>query len=168
MDVEKSENLRLGITEGVQHGAGFERGVLGQIHNEFHAHSPVARVVAVRQTELRVELLANRTHGAVADDGERGVDVHTGRETVGWIAFFIHALIEQADTNNFLLLNERLRNWRAGPDLDGAGALHLRADPLHELAHRKNEAVVLVQKRRRPRQVQRVMLKRQHPFERVN
>ena len=32
------------------------------------------------------------------------------------------------------------RDRRAGPDLDRAGALHLRADPLHELAHRKHHA----------------------------
>ena len=108
--------------------------------------------------------------------------------------FFVHALIEQADADDFgerrrpacaapscfslgerrwqagrlrfspRSFNQRFRHRRAGPDLDGAGALHLRADPLHELAHRENHAVVLVQKRRRPRQIQRVMLERQQPI----
>ena len=66
------------------------------------------------------------------------------------------------------IFNQHFRHRRAGPDLDRAGALHLRADPLHELAHRENHAVVLVQKRRRPRQIQRVMLERQHQFGRAN
>ena len=140
----------------------------GQIHDELHAHGPVADVVAVRQTELFVKLAANRADRAVTNHRERGVDVHAGGEAIGGIAFFVHALIEQADTNNFFLLNERQRNRRAGPDLDGAGALQLRADPLHELAHRKNHAVVLVQKRRRPRQIQRVLLERQGKFCRAN
>ena len=46
MDVKKTKNLRLGITERVQHRAGFERGVFRQIHDELHAHRPVAGVMA--------------------------------------------------------------------------------------------------------------------------
>ena len=51
MDVKKSKNLRLGITERVQHGAGFERRVFRQIHDELHAHRPVAGVMAFWQAE---------------------------------------------------------------------------------------------------------------------
>ena len=144
---------------------------------------------------MLVKLAADGTDGTVCDDCERGVNVHAGREAVGGISFFVHALIEQADADDFggrarhsvravfaffkprrarsdapyhfwfASFNQRFRHRRAGPDLDGAGALHLRADPLHELAHRENHAVVLVQKRRCPRQVQRVMLERQRKFE---
>ena len=168
MHVEESKNLRLGITERVQHRAGFERRVFGQIHHELHAHGPVARVMASRQAEMLVELLADRADRAVADDGERGVDVHAGHEAVGGLALLVHALVEQAHADDFVVFDQRLRHRRAGPDLDRAGALHLRADPLHELAHRKHHAAVLVQKGRRPRQVQRVVLERQRPLERAN
>ena len=54
---------------------------------------------------------------------------------------------------------------RAGPDLDRAGALDLRADPLHELAHREHQAAVLVQEGGGPRQFERVVLERQQPAE---
>ena len=130
------------------------------------------------------------------------MDVHAGREAVGGIALFVHALIEQADADDFCrrrgrarhsvravfaftkprrarsdaphhggftIFNQRLRHGRAGPDLHRARALHLRADPLHELAHRENHAAAFVEKRRRPRQVQRVVLERQRQFEaRIN
>ena len=101
MHVEKAEDLRLGITERVQHGAGFERRVCRQIHDELHAHGPIARVMAFRQAEMRVELLADGTDRAVADDRERGVNVHAGHEAVGGLSFFIHALVEQADADDF-------------------------------------------------------------------
>ena len=89
-------------------------------------------------------------------------------------AVLVHALIEQADAgldrrlSRFLDARGFLCHRRAGPDLDRAGALHLRADPLHELAHREHQAAVFVQERRRPRQVQRVVLERQRPLEGAN
>jgi hypothetical protein len=93
-----------------------------------------------------------------------------GMKPSAGFAFFVHALVEQAHADDLVSRSsisacERFRHRRAGPDLDGAGALHLRADPLHELAHREHHAAALVQKRRRPRQVQRVALERQHPLE---
>jgi hypothetical protein len=85
----------------VQHGAGFERRVFRQIHDEFHAHGPVADVMAVRQTKNFVKLAADGTDGTVCDDCQRGVDIHAGRKAVGRIALFVHALIEQADADDF-------------------------------------------------------------------
>jgi len=68
----------------------------------------------------------------------------------------------------FAGFDQHLGYWCAGPDLDRAGALHLRADPLHELAHGKDQAAILVQERRRPRQIQRMVLDGQRPLERAN
>ena len=101
MDVKKTKNLRLRITERVQHGAGFERGVFRQIHDELHADGPVADVMAVRQTKNLVELAPDGADGTVGDDCQCGVDVHAGRKAVGRIALFVHALIEQADADDF-------------------------------------------------------------------
>jgi len=80
----------------------------------------------------------------------------------------VHALIEQTHADNFAFFDERLRDRGAGPDLDGAGALHLRPDPLHELAHRKNHAAVFVEERRSPWQIQRVVFEWQRELERAN
>ena len=101
-------------------------------------------MISNRHTELLVKLAADGTNGTVCDDRERGVDIHAGHESVGRISLFVHALVKQADSNDFLFLNQRLRYRRAGPDLDVAGTLHLRAHPLHELAHRENHSIVLV------------------------
>ena len=48
----------------MEDGAGVERRVFGQIHDKLHADRPVADVMGIRQTELRVELLANRADPA--------------------------------------------------------------------------------------------------------
>ena len=69
MDVEKSKNLRLGITECVQHGAGFERRVFRQIHDKLHAHRPVTNVMVFRQAKNFIKLATDGTDGTVADDG---------------------------------------------------------------------------------------------------
>ena len=57
--------------------------------------------MAVGQAEMRIELLADGADRAVADDRERGVDVHARREAVGRLAFFVHALVEQTDADDF-------------------------------------------------------------------
>ena len=54
-----------------------------------------------RHSKNFIQLPANRPDRAVADDRERSVDVHAGREAVGRISFFVHALIEQADADDF-------------------------------------------------------------------
>ena len=123
--------------------------------------------MSVRKTEMLVELPSNRADWAIAHNRERGADVHARCKTVGRLAFLVHTLIEQTHADNFVLLDERLRDRCARPDLDGTGALHLRPDPLHELAHRKNHAAVFVEEGRSPWQIQRVLLERQREFERV-
>ena len=153
MHVEESEDFRLGIAEGVQHRARFERRVLRQIHHELHAHRPVARVMVFRQAEKVVQLPADRADRAVAHHGQRGVNVHARREALGGRALFVHALIQQADAGHLSVFDQRLRDGCAGPDLNRARALHLRANPLHELSHRKHHAAALVQKAGRPRQI---------------
>ena len=125
--------------------------------------------MAFGQAEVRVELLADGPDRAVADDRERGVNVHARREAVGRLALFCPRPGRASARRRLCLLSmSACDTGRAGPDLDRAGALHLRADPLHELAHREHQAAVLVQKRRRPRQIQRVVFDRQRPLERAN
>ena len=99
---------------------GLEGSVGGQVHDELHAHRPIAGVVAFGQAELRVELLADGADRAVADNGERGVNVHARHEAVAGLALLIHALVEQADADDFVVLDERLGHRRAGPDLHRA------------------------------------------------
>jgi len=168
MDVEESEDFRLRVAEGVEHRARLERGIVRQIHDELHAHRPVASVMVFRQTEKVVQLPADRTDRAIAHHGQRGVNVHARRETAGGRALFAHALIEQADAGHFSVFNERLGDRHAGPDLHGARALHLRADPLHELSHREHHAAALVEEAGCPGQLQRLALEGQRPFARAN
>ena len=166
MHVHETEDLRLRITKGVEYRAGFEIHGGGQVDDKFHAHGPVMLVIALRQAELFVELPADRTHGAVAHDGERSADVHARHEALGWRALFVRPLIDQPHAYNAVALDQRARHGRRGPHLDGAGAHHLRAHPLHELAHREHQTVVLAEKGRDPRQVDRVVFKGQRPLER--
>jgi hypothetical protein len=62
MHVEEAEDLRLGKTEGVPDGAGFERGIFRQLDDELHAQRPLAVRRALGQAELLVESLADRAH----------------------------------------------------------------------------------------------------------
>ena len=161
MHVEEAEDLGLGKAKGVQDGARCERRVGGQIHDKLHAYRPIASMVAFRHAELRVELLADGADGAVADHGERGVDVHARHETVARFALLINALVQQPDADDLVIFDERFGYWRAGPNLDRASALDLGADPLHKLAHREHQPTILVQERRRPGQLDGLMLERQ-------
>ena len=135
MHVEEAEDFRLGEAESVQDRAGLEWRVLGQIHDELHADRPVAHVVAFGQAEMGVKLLADRTDWAVADNGERRMDVHAWHEAVAGLALLVHALVEQAHADDLVVFDQRLGDWRAGPDLHCARALDLGAHPLHKLAH---------------------------------
>ncbi len=148
MDVEEAEDLRLREAEGMQDGAGLERSILGQVHDELHAHRPIARVMALGQAELRVELLADGADRTVADDGERGVNVHARHEAVARLALLIHALVEQPDAEDFMIFDQHFGYRCAGPDLHRPRALDLCADPLHELAHREHQPAGLVQESR--------------------
>jgi len=83
--VHEAEDFRLGIAERVENGAGLEFDVRRQIDDELHADGPIVLMVALGQAELFVELAADGTDGTVADDGERGADVHARiKPSAGW------------------------------------------------------------------------------------
>ena len=106
----------------MNHRARFEYGVRGQIDNEFHAHGPIVLVMAVGQAEMIVELLADRPDRTVANHRERGTDVHTRREAVSRVALLVHTLVEQPDSGNFVVLDQRHGRRRGRPDLHRARA----------------------------------------------
>ncbi len=124
--------------------------------------------MAVRHAEMGVELPADRAGRAVPHDGQSRADVHAGCETLVGPPFPVHALIEQTDAKNLVLLDQRLGYRRAGPELNGSRALNLGADPLHKLAQRKHQAAAFVQEAGRPRKFQRVILEWEQSFERAN
>ena len=64
-----------------------------------------------------------------------------------------------------MVIQQRLGDRCARPDLHGAGALDLGAHPLHELPHREHQPVLLVQERRRPGQLQGLVPIREQPAE---
>ena len=150
MNVEEAEDLRLGIAEGVPDGAGLERGVFWQLDDELHSQGPLAAGVTGGQAEFIVECLADSTDRAVANDGERRADIHSGHEGIGRRSGFFHPLIGEAKAPNFIASEERSARWASGPDLHEASGHQLRADPLVELAYGEYQAAVLVEKRRRP------------------
>jgi len=157
VDVHEAENLGLRESEGVKHRARLQLRVGGQIDDHLHADGPLVGVVPLGHAELAVELLAERTDRAVADHGQRGADVHARRKRAGGRAVFLDALIDEAHADDLLVLDERGGRRRGGPDLHGAGAHRLRADPLHELAHGEHESVVFREEGRNPRQLDRVV-----------
>ena len=112
------------------------------------------------QTEALVEPLADRADGAVAHDGELRANVHAGHEAVGGRAELVHALIGEAEAGYAAILRVRdagedgAADGSARPDLHEAVGHELRADPLIELADGEDQAALLVQKRRRPGQLE--------------
>ena len=70
MDVEETEDLRLGKTEGMPDGAGFERGILRQLDDELHAQRPLAAGVTLGQAEFFVQSVAHRAHRTIAHHGQ--------------------------------------------------------------------------------------------------
>jgi len=147
----------------MQHGARLEGRIGGQVHHKLHADGPVADMMARGKSKPGVELQPDRADGAIANHRQRGVNVHSRHETIAGPALLVHALIQQPDPLNLLAGNKRLGHRGAGPDLDRAGALHLRPNPLQELAHRKHQSAGLMQKSGRPRQLERLMPNRQQP-----
>ncbi len=148
MHVEESEDLRLGIAKGVKDHAGFEGGVLGQVHHHLHADCPLALVVSFGQAEDFVELATDRAHRPIADHGQGGADVHAGQESVFGVAVLIDALVGQADSGHTAAFDERFLYGHSRPHLHGAGGHQLHADVLQELAERHHEAAFLVQEGR--------------------
>src|SRR5579859_2518246 len=81
VNVEKAENLGFGITESMQHGAGFKSGISRQIHHKFHTHRPITFMVIVRHIEMSFELLTDGTNWPIANNCERRADVHARCES---------------------------------------------------------------------------------------
>jgi len=88
----------------LEYRAGSRFTVGGQVDDKFHAHGPVMLVIALRQAELFVELPADRTHGAVAHDGERSADVHARHEASAG-APVVRPLIDQPQPDNAVALD---------------------------------------------------------------
>ena len=165
MHIHEPENFRLGKTERVENRAGLEIDPRRQIDDELHADGPLVLVVTRGQAEGLVELPADGADRAVANHGERSANIHPRRETVGGAALLVGALIHQAHADDLAVLDKSTGDRRGRPYLHGARAHHLGADPLHELAHREDEAVVLLEKRGCPRQFECVVLHGQRPLE---
>ena len=108
---------------------------------------------------LVVELAAHRADRPVRHDGERRVDVHARHvRALGAAVRDRRPGRGAARPSPCLSSTSACATGVAGPDLDGARGEHLRAHPLHELAHREDEAVLLVQELGRPGQLERVLL----------
>jgi hypothetical protein len=148
MDVEKAEDLRLGIPEGVQGGAGAEVHVLPQVDDHLHADRPLAPMPALGKAEALVELSCHGPHGAIAHHGEGSPDVHAGHVARLGHPALVRPLVHQADADNPAVLDEGRGHGGARPDLDHTGAHDLRADPLGELADGEDQAAVLLQEGR--------------------
>ncbi len=97
----------------------------------------------------RVNVAADRAHRTIADNRERRANFHPRSESCIGIAAAIHALIDEPDTANAAVVNQRLACRHSRPDLHCAARHQLRADPLVELPDRKHKAVFLMQEARR-------------------
>src|SRR5438309_6015178 len=107
MNVEKPKDTRLRISEGVQHRADFERTILRQINYKLHTNGPIVPTTASRHAEMFVDLSADRTNRAIADDGERRSNIHTRHKAIGGVAVFVRTLIDQPHAHNAIVFNER-------------------------------------------------------------
>ena len=58
-------------------------------------------MIALGQAELRIQLPPNCSHGAIPNHRQRRMDVHARRKALGWLALFIHALIQQPYPDDF-------------------------------------------------------------------
>jgi len=114
---------------------------------------------------MGVELLADRAYRAVADNCQRRPDVHSWQEAVAGLSQFIDPLIDEADSDDLVVLDQGSGNRCPWPDLNRAAALHLGADPLQKLSQPEHETAAFVKKRRRPRQFEGLMPHRQNAFE---
>ena len=168
MDVEETEDLGLGIPEGMQHRARLECAALGQLDHHLRPDGPFPPVVALRQTEALVQLSADGANRPVADHGEGGADVHPRHESGVGGPVTVGPLIREAHAPHPAILDQRLRRGGSGPDLDDAGSHHLGADPLGKLSDGEQEAAVLPQERGNVGQREGVVLEGQDGSERAD
>src|SRR6266567_5496844 len=117
MNVEESKNLRLRESDGVQDRARLKSAIFAEFDHHLHSQRPFAGVVAGRNSEVRVDLAPDGSDGAITNDGERGAQIHAGRETCFWMSLKISSLIGEAHTCNSLFLDQWFGDWHARPDL---------------------------------------------------
>ena len=168
MNVEKSENFRLGESDGMQDGAGFEPAIFAEFDDHLHAERPFAGLMALRAFRIAlIDVAADRSHRTVAHHRQRGVQVHARRETRVGMALKVGALIGEPHASNRVSFNQRFGDRHARPDLHQAGGGDLIADPLVELAKRQHEAIVLSHEGRSIGQFEGIVLHSEDETERA-
>ena len=144
--ISGSENQRM------QDGAGLEIAGGGQFNHHLHAHGPIVLVVPRRQTEMAIQLAADRADRAIAYYRQPCADVHARHVGGFGCALYVYALIRQPHADHRIAFQQRRTDRCAGPDLNEAGTHELCTAPRHECAHRHHHARFLAQERRNPRQ----------------
>ena len=124
--------------------------------------------MALGDAEVLVQLLPDGSNGPSPTTVRAAWISIPGMKPSAGPALFVHALIQQTNPDDLVLVDKRAGHGRARPDLDGARALDLRAHPLHELAHGKHQSVVLVEERWRPRQFDGFVCQRSEALEGAN
>ena len=115
--------------------------------------------MALGQSELLVQLAADRAHRTVAHHRQGRVDIHPRHEVVLRLAVAVHSLVGQPDTQHAgrRTRDQRFRHRHSRPDLHRTGGGNFAAHELHELPHRQHHAPVLVQERRDPGKLEAVV-----------
>src|SRR5208283_967645 len=80
MNVEKAENLRFWKPDGVQDSAGLQSTIFAEFDHHLHAERPLAELVALWHSNMRVDLATNRSHRTVAHHRQRSAQVHARSE----------------------------------------------------------------------------------------
>ena len=168
INVQKPEDARLGIAQRVQHRAGFERTILGQVHHELHADRPVTSAMPRRHPEMFVDLPTNRTHRSITNHRQRGANIHPRREAVRRVAFLVRPLIDEPHTDNAAAIDQWLGDRCTRPNLNRTCIHQLCAHPLIELPQGQQQPAVLAQVRRDVGQLQGRTFDRQQSLERAN
>src|SRR5208283_2085832 len=123
--------------------------VVAEFNHHLHAESPLAGLMAGRHPNVYVcvEFSADCSHWTVANDSERGVQIHAGSEPWLGTSLQIGALIGEAHSGNGVTCDQRLSDGHTRPNLHQTGRGDLIADPLIELAERQHEAIVFAHER---------------------
>ena len=155
MHIEKAEDFRLRVSEGVPYRSRLERGVLGNFNHKFHAECPLVPHMALRQACFLVDGAAHGAHWSVTDHRQPRTDIHPRDEAGIWFAVRFDSLVGLAQSFN----RKPGEDWRAHrsswPDLNQAAFHQLRAHPLVELTNRKHQSRLFVQECGRPWQFER-------------
>ncbi|MEZ4654059.1 MAG: hypothetical protein R3E12_10870 [Candidatus Eisenbacteria bacterium] len=141
----------------MQNRSRLQRGILGEIDDHLHADRPVALMLSLGQTEPFVQPLSDRPGGSIADHDQTGVHVHPRHVARLRRARTVGSLIDETDADDPVVLDQRLTHRHAGPELDEPGRHEPAGHPLVELPDGKEDAVVLAEKVRDGRYLDRVV-----------